>query len=258
MKFSHKVVGPDFDKADIVSFNFGDAEVSLIVPSDPDADLTLGFIAHHDQTVLPDEPGIHWYHHPFGFRVFDLVRKGWSYYDEDTALCVAASNFVLNLIEVSDAKRALMNPLRKHDIAVWLNTLFGMIAVDGEEDLQGTESESCARELFCMPRSEEDFEWFNSEVMDWPMLTIRIPQGDNDEDRYGPDYFIYIPLNDRLILHIDSSISIISREGSKIALSKAEIIQLKRDILMEILSCIRVTYSPEILSMIEELNKLDG
>lgn len=253
MKFKHNVVGPDFGHADIVSFDFGRAEISLVIPQEPDSQ--LGFIASQNQTVLPDEPNNHWSTHPLGFRVFDLVSKSWSYVDERTELRVAINNFYLNLIELPEDMQEAVNSLSNQGFTEWLFQFFRTMAVDGDMSLLGTDRETQEMKRHSMPMSIEEIESYDNGVLSWPMLTIRIPQGEDDEDKYGPDYFIYIPLTERLFLYIDNSISMTSRNDSPISLSRSEIIQLKRDILMEVLANIRVTYTPEVLALINQKNK---
>ncbi|HTF84002.1 MAG TPA: hypothetical protein VL987_05415 [Cellvibrio sp.] len=255
MKFQHNVVGPDFSKADIVNFFFSEAEVSLVIPQDPDS-TGLGYLASQDQTVLPDEPDNHWVTHPFGFRIFDLVSKSWSYIDQDIEDDVAITHFQLNLIEVPETMREEINPLSKRGFVEWLFKFFRMIAVEGDTSLLGTDVELENMKANMMPLSMEEIELHPAGILNWPMLTIKSPYDDDDEANAArdPGYFIYIPLTESLFLYIDHSVSILSSESSPITLPKSEILKLKRDILMEILANIRVTYSPKILALIEECN----
>ena len=254
MKFNNNVIGPDFDKADIVSFDFGVAEVSVVLPKDPDSD--LGYIAPQDQRQLPTEPGIYWETHPFGFRVFDLVQKSWNYCDKDSEIPLAFENFNLSLIEVTDEMRAEMNPINKQEFIDWVFTFFRRIAVRGDSSLLGSDYELVRMKAYQMPLSKNEIELYPAGRVSWPMLTIDSPYDDGDEpntDR-DPDYFIYIPLSENLFLYLDNSISISSRATDSGAFSRSEISQLKRDILMETLAHIKVTYSPDILQLIEEQN----
>lgn len=258
MKFQHNVVGPDFSTADIVNFFFNDAELSLVIPRNPDSD--LGYLAAQDQTVLPNEPNIRWRTHPFGFRVFDLIRKSWPYVDQNSEVDVAIENFDLFLIEVPDTMREEVNPLCKQKFVEWLFKFFRMIAVRGDNSLLGTDTELEKMKANMMPLSLDEIELYPAGLLNWPMLTIKPPYDDDDEANAArdPDYFIYIPLTDRLFLYIDHSVSILSSESDPVALAKTEIRQLKRDILMEILRNIRVTHSPRVLELIKEKNSSNG
>lgn len=256
MKFKKNVIGPDFGEADITTFDFGDTDISLILPQEPDSD--LGYIAQHDQTHLPDEENNHWSTHPFGFRVFDLVKKSWSYHSEISENTVASENFYLYLIEIPPSMLEEIDPLKKNSFVDWLFNFFRRLSVRGDVSLLGTEAELREMKSHCMPLSLKEIELYNAGIVDWPMLTIRMPNWDEDEnyeDIEGPGYFIYIPINERLFLYIDHSITMISSNGNPITLPKADILELKRDILMEILSHIKVNYSSDILELINEKNK---
>lgn len=258
MRFKHGVIGPDFNKADIVAFDFGEAEISLVLPKKPDSN--LGFIAQQDQKVLSDEPSDNWMMHPFGFRIFDLVRTSWSYIDEASENTLAIENFYLNLIEVPEAMRDEINPLSKTGFLDWVFDFFKRISVRGDASLFGTEAQLKEMKAHRMPLSLQDIELYSAGTLDWPMMTILMPDCDDDEDTEdveGPGYFIYIPLSERFFLYIDHSISMISSASTPITLPKADILELKRAILMEILAHIKVTYSPEILALIEAKNKAE-
>ena len=254
MKFNNNVIGPDFDKADIVSFDFGVAEVSLVLPKDPDSD--LGYLAPQNQQQLPTAPDLHWRTHPFGFRIIDLVKKSWSYCDETSGRQVVRENFDLNLIDVPEAMQKETSILSKQKFIDWLFTFFKRIAVRGDSSLLGSDIEVVKMKAYKMPLSKDEIELYPAGRLNWPMLTIDPPYDDSDEanaDR-DPDYFIYIPLSESLFLYIDHSISIFSSDTNPDALPSLEISQLKRDILMETLAHIKVTYSPDILKLIEEQN----
>jgi hypothetical protein len=254
MKFNNNVIGPDFDKADIVSFDFGEAEVSLVLPKDPDSD--LGYIAPQNQQQLSTAPNFHCRTHPFGFRIIDLVKKSWNYCDEYSEIPLAFENFNLNLIEITDEIRAEMSPLNKQEFIDWLFAFFKRIAVRGDSSLLGSDYELVRMKAYKMPLSKAEIELYPAGRLNWPMLTIDPPDDDADEaNTYrDPDYFIYIPLSEKLFLYIDNSVSISSRATDSGAFSTPDILQLKRDILMEILAHIKVTYSPDILQLIEEQN----
>jgi hypothetical protein len=255
VKFKHEVLGPDFKKADIVTFDFGDAEISLVIPEDLSE--PGGYIAPPDQKVLPVEPTHRWTTHPFGFRIIDLLKKSWLYRDEISENTVAKENIDLFLVEVTEDMRKEMDPLAKTEFVEWLFWFFRRISVRGEDSLLGTDVELSNMKDWMMPLSLDEIERYDAGLLDWPMLTIKPPYEDDDEANAArdPDYFIYIPLSERLFLYVDHSISMISSAGNPITLPKTEILELKRDILMEILSHIKVTYSPEILALIEAKNK---
>jgi hypothetical protein len=260
MKFKHNVIGPDFSTADIVTFTFGEADISLPVPQDPDSDHNSIYIAPHDQTNLPVEPNIHWSVHPFGFKVFEMLSASWSYHDEKSELRVAKENFDLKLIEIPDDLRHEIQPLNKCAFKDWLFKFFRMMAVRGDTSLLGTDTELSNMKANMMPLSKEDIELYRAEALDWPMLTIKPPYENDAEANAArdPDYFIYIPISEYLFLYIDHSISIMSRQGNAGSLPKSAILELKRDILKEILANIRVTYSPKILELIKEKNHLNS
>lgn len=257
MKFKHGVLGPDFDKADIITFDFGDAEISLVIPEDLSE--PGGYIASSDQRVLPVEPNHRWTTHPFGLRIFDLVRKIWLYRDEVSENTVASESFRLYLVEVPETMQEEINVLNKPKFADWLFTFFRRIAVGGDDLLLGTDVEQTNMKDWMMPLSLDEIERYDAGLLDWPILTIKPPYDDDDEANAArdPDYFIYIPLSERLFLYIDHSISMISSASTPITLPKTEILELKRAILMEILSHIKVTYSPEVLALIEAKNKAE-
>ncbi|HTF97192.1 MAG TPA: hypothetical protein VL995_13735 [Cellvibrio sp.] len=255
MRFKYDVIGPDFEDADIINFDFGEAEICLRLPQDMDKQIS--YVAAWDQKVLPAVPKNRWDTHPFGFRIFDLVRQFWSYYDETTERCVANESFQLNLIELPDEICAEVNPLNKQEFIEWLFKFFRLIAVRGDESLLGSDIELANMKAHMMPLSIEQIEIHHAGLLDWPMLTISMPYEDDEEAnaKRDPDYFIYIPLTERLFLYIDQSISILSREGNPVTLPKADILELKSEILSEILSYIKVTYSSDVLQRIQKANQ---
>ena len=255
MKFKHDVIGPDFDSADIINFEFDGVEVSLRLPKNPDS--SSGYVAKQDQKILPREPNKRWVTHPLGFRIFDLVRQSWSYRDEQSYVRVASEHFHLNLIELPDEICAKVNPLNKQQFLEWLFRFFRLISVRGDESLLGSEVELENMKAHLMPLSIEQIEIHRAGTLDWPMLTISMPYEDDDEAnaKRDPGYYIYIPLTERLFLYIDQSISILSSEGNPVTLPKADILELKSEILSEILSYIKVTYSSDVLQRIQQANQ---
>ncbi|HSC67239.1 MAG TPA: hypothetical protein VLC79_06095 [Cellvibrio sp.] len=254
MKFKHDVIGPDFDNADIINFEFDGADLSLRLPKDPDS--SPGYVAKQNQKILPTEPNNRWVTHPLGFRIFDMVRQSWSYRDEQSYVRVASEHFDLYLIELPDEIYPELNPLNKQQFLEWLFRFFRLISVRGDESLLNSEVELENMKAHMMPLSIEQIEIHPAGILDWSMLTISMPYEDDDEANANrdPDYFIYIPLNERLFLYIDHSLGILSSESTPITLPKTEILALKREILNEILAHIKVTYSPEVLKLIEEQN----
>lgn len=255
MRFNHNVLGPDFNKADIVNFEFGSVDVSLRLPKDPDSE--GGYVAKQDQKILPAVPNHRWVTHPFGFRIFDLIKQSWSYCDEHSYIHIAIENFHLNLIELPDEICAEVNPLNKQEFIEWLFMFFRLIAIRGDKSLLNSDVELANMKANMMPLSVEQIEIHQADILPWPMLTICAPYEDDEEANAArdPDYFIYIPLSERLFLYIDHSVSIMSSEGAPVTLPKAEILELKSQILNEILTHIKVTYSPEILQRIQHANQ---
>lgn len=255
MKFKHDVIGPDFENSDIVVFDFGDAEISLVIPEDPAK--SGGYIAAQNQKALPTGPDYRWRTHPFGFRIYDLVQKIWLYRDETSENTVASESFDLYLIEIPDDMREEINPLSKTGFTQWLFKYYRMMSVRGDTSLLGSDIELSNMKAWMMPLSIDDIKSYPADLLDWPILTMKPPYEDDDEANAArdPDYLIYIPLSDRLFLYIDNCISMIYSDCNPITLPIANILELKHDILMEILAHVKVSYSSDVLALIEEKNK---
>jgi hypothetical protein len=254
MKFKKNVIGPDFNEADIISFNFGDAEITFALPKDPDRG--PGYLAPYDQTQLATASDLHSIVHPLGFRIFNLSENTWCYHDEISERNVVRENCNIKLIEVPEGRQSELNVLSKKALLEWLFTFFRLIAVRGDESLLGSEIEQKNMTDLMMPLSLGSIERYGAGLLSWPMMTISSPYEDNPQANAAriPDYNVYIPLSERWVLYVEHSLYIYYNDHWP-DLSRQELIELQRDILLEILSHIKITYSADVLKRIEELNK---
>lgn len=250
MRFSYNVIGPTFDQADLAVFEFDDAEISLRLPRIPDD--TLGFVAAQNQKKLGASLDKHWEPHPLGFRCLDLVRQAWEYYDGPSENSVVRQNFKLILVDIPTEMQEEISPLNSEIFLRWLFYFYRLMAIEGDMSLLDTDDGWRMMKEQKMALSVEDIELYDSGLIDWPML----PMGYGTEAYadVDPDYRIYIPINERLFLYVDSSTQILSTDHDAINVPKKDIDKLKRDILMEILSHICVRYSPKVMARIEAKN----
>lgn len=246
MEFSHDVIGPDFDQADLVSFDFGNVEVSFRLPEHRAR--YQPFLAPQDLSRVLETPEEEWYLDMSGAWDRRLVKHSWDYIDGPSENLVAVINLEVRLVKLPRDAQQQGVPLSKKLLADWILAYYKAMAIGGTDAVAGTESELRELRQWQMPASLEEIERYAKGALDWLMITKgSVSMGD-------PRRLIYIPLNEQLMLMFDSSISIISTDHASITISKKEIDQLKRDILMEVLSHIRVNYSPEVQALIQRHN----
>lgn len=250
MKFSNNIVGPEFNRADLVCFDFGNAEISLRLPPQPGS--APSYIAKSDQTDFNDKSGRPWATHPLGFRIKQLIFHSWDYCDETSENTVAKENLMLYLVDIPEDIKPEISPLCKQKFNEWLFYFVRFIAVNGETSLLGSEEEQRGIKAAKLPRSREEIQQYSAGTMEWPIITL----GDSDESYADlePDHFIYIPISSSSFLYIDHTLSIMCSEDSPLRPPKRDIMPLKREILKEILDHIRVTYSSEIEELIAASN----
>lgn len=246
MEFSHDVVGPDFDQADLVSFDFGNVEVSFRLPEHRAR--YQPFLAPQDLSRVLETPKEEWYIDLSGAWDRPLFDQSWDYIDGPSENLVAVINVEVRLVKLPLDAQQQKVPLSRKPLADWVLARYKAMAIGGTDAVPGTESELHQLRHWQMPTSLDEIERYAEGGLDWLITTIgSVSMGD-------PNRVIYIPLNEQLMLMFDSSISIISTDHASITIPKKEIDQLKRDILMEVLSHIRVNYSPEVQALIQTHN----
>lgn len=250
MKFSNNIIGPEFDRADIVCFDFGKTEISLRLPPQPGS--APSYIASSDQTNIHDNSGRGWDPHPLGFRTKELIFHSWDYWHQPSENTVAKENFILYLVDIPENLQEKISPLHQKTFSEWIFYFVRFIAVDGDTSLFDTEAELCGMKAAKLPCSLQEIEKYSADIMEWPIITL----GDSHEDYADiePNHLIYIPLTQNSFLYIDHTLSVVCGEDSPLSPPKKDIMPLKREILKEILDHIRISYSPEVLELIEAEN----
>ncbi len=239
MEFSLNVVGPDFEKADLVGFDFADASVALRLPEHwgryPPT------LAGSDLTALDAFSG-KVDKHPFGYLYRMLVKQCWFYSDKASENHVMLCDFFIEHMQLTDREVECRTHLNQNALNNWLMNYLRLIAVEGDETLLNTPAEAEALVAAEIPPSIDQFEFHDAQNIRWPIVTLGNGSG------IPPEWRIYAPLNREAVLEIRCDIQVFSSDHDSITIPRDQIDQLRRDIRDEILSHIHITYSPELLA----------
>lgn len=242
MKFSLGVIGPDFDEADIVVFDFLDSEVSFSLPKHRGRyDAVL---APQNLTDINDFSGRS-RKHPFGYIFRTLVRQSWLYDDEKSENEVVLCDFTVQHVELLPDQIEASQHLSESDLSNWLMMFLRLSAVKGRVDDLGTEVEESAMREQRKPLSIDEFEYVERNPINWPIVTVGTSSAD------VPEWRVYIPVNSSSLLEVSCDIGVVSSDHDSITIPKPELDQLRKDIRDEILGNISVTYSPEFSGLLE-------
>ncbi len=247
MEFSHNVVGPDFEQSALVSFEFNDVDVSLRLPEHR-GDYP-SFVHLQNIRNLENISEKSWREHPFGQRYLILINQTWYYSDRETENYAVITNFDVELMVLTQDEQARQDHLKKTTFDQWLFAMNRLIAVEGIDENLGTEIETRNTEIWQQPKQISDIEKMEKGPVEWLTSTLG-----HIESNRTPKWFTYIPLNKEFLLVVNCDIKILYYEHQTITIPEHELDQLRKDIRTEILDHIAVTYSPELLQHINELN----
>lgn len=246
MKFSHDVIGPDFDEADLVVFEFADAEVSFRLPEHWGKHSPT--LAEQDLRDLSNFSGRSRIH-PLGYGIKILLKQTWFYNDQASENHVALCNFSIQHITLLPEQIEQRIHLSEPSLSQWLMRFLRLNAVKGKEADLGTEIEAEAMRAQRKPLSIDEFEYVERKPISWPIVTV----GGVGLD--VPEWRAYAPLSKDSLLEITCDIGIYSSDHESISIPIAELDQLRKDMRDEILSYIRIEYSPALCDEIKQLSR---
>ncbi|MFT5082680.1 MAG: hypothetical protein ACI9Y1_000707 [Lentisphaeria bacterium] len=246
MQFSHNVFGPDFSKAALVTFDFGNVEVTLRMPEQREG--LSSFLENTNLEKIHDDVSNAWITHPLGHRYRELASQSWKYQDEITENYVAILNLEIEIQEILELDKKNNVPFSRQGFPAYLLSLYRSMCIGGTSITPDSEDATHEYENMQLPESVTDIVVVNKNILDWVVISFgEIFQG-------PPDQHVHIPLKDNAILIIKYKVGFLVRYGEEISLPESELEKLRKEIAQELLDNITVTYSPELLQVISEQN----
>lgn len=231
MKFPDFLSGPGFDEGSFVSFDFDGAEFLCRLPIIPNYERRLDKISTKREFTQCDfaeweDGGDCW--------LYDISRQRWRYEDEISHDDIAMCNLNLTLIAdkpEANIGNARFNPEEQKNYFIqWFNQNYGA---------------NCG---YRGERGDYNVAFIGGGVP----IGIKLQSPPEIAQLITPKMMAYITLNKDLYLMISFSLDSLHYDNRKNPYSEELLHQFKIDLFDEFLSFIQVTYSGEVLNLVEQ------
>lgn len=248
MEFMHGVYGPDFDKADLVSFDFRDVNVLFRLPEHDEKECSRFLAASDCKHIASDK----WETDGAGIQTYTIVENSWLYKYFHKQLNVERDIFLVHLAMVLVAI-----PPSEQDVELSLgNASFAKMVLDAMHktvmDISRQFSSDMSLEenikAWQAPATVDDLGVITRDPLNWLVTTF------GDIGSGTPDTYTFIPLNARYFLLIIFKSSKLQYSGITDVFTDKDIEHVEGQIIREFLDHVRIEYAPEILQKIKKQN----
>jgi len=245
MNFANNIVGPDFELADLILFDFGDVELTLRLPEHRSN--TEKHLATQNLCNIEEDK---WVADYAGNKTYLLVNQTWLYENATTLDDVFSTNLIMVLMQIPPQVRKKSIPLNKSAFASWIIDLLKGCVFDMESITPDDELAAESIKEWQVPEQVSDMQQIQRGNVDWFVASL-------GHTSIGlPDPMIFVPINNQYALTITISSAKLSYSDREDTFPKEDIEPVKRQIMTELLNHLQITYSPEVLQQIEEQNTL--
>lgn len=236
MIYPGNIIGPQFDKGDIVTFVFDGAELMLRLPIIP-------INKHNEDVVSPIkdfrniDTGV-WSEDDQGNRCEQLVSQCWSFEDGISLDNVALSRLAISLVDINQKKAQVTSLLNF--------SYFEKVVLDGLaysfDDGQGElHSSSTENRFFAEQYERNNVNW----------LRVKISY---DQERL-PSPVVFIPLTSSFFVMVSLELQSLHYAGRSNPYSDELLKQFESDLFEDFISHIDLRYTPETIAIIESLKQ---
>ncbi|MDH5179191.1 MAG: hypothetical protein OEZ39_17785 [Gammaproteobacteria bacterium] len=244
MRFLHNVIGPDFDKADLVSFDFGDVDFIMRLPENSDRDGEK-FLAPSDLTCITDDQ---WDITGDSIKTLTLAKHRWVYKYDDPVNEIDSflTDIYLVVKEIPAEKQTQPVPLNINTFSGWILEMMHHWIHLTVRDMPTGEPFEVVMKNWQAPATVADMEIIKRDNLDW----VVAPYGPIDNG--PPVQHICIPLNRKyfMMLMVETSKMYYADLADPFLDKEIELVEAQ--ICDEFLSYINIVYSPEILEAIKK------
>jgi len=245
MDVAKDLVGPDFEKADLVLFESGNVELTFPLPEHRSE--SKNYLAGQNLGIIPDDK---WEVDSAGNQTYVLVKQTWSYDQAVTLDSVFSTDLVMVLMQVPEATQKKSIPLNKIAFTHWIidllkNSVFDMEDITPDDDLATQYLKN-----WQVPEQASDMDIIKKGNLDWIIASM------GHTSMGLPEPMIFIPIDNQLLLMIHINSTKLSYSDREDTFQNEDIESVTKQIMMEFLEHIQITYSTEVLKQIKEQNAL--
>jgi len=233
------IIGPQFDKSDLVDFKFKGATLTLLLPEIPletrriDEVSTIKDFSDVDtqdwELTSEDDP------------CFTLVSQKWNFEDAKTFDDIASCWVEITLVEVSEQMQQSHMILSKSALKKYFLDAFAR-ALEGEEGANMDNPN--------WPKKDNAFNYkcIKRESLDWMQIEVCFATGSQ------PSPLAFIPIDNRYVLNISFHMSSMHYADRKNPYSDELISKMEFGLFDEYLQSINLRYTSETLQRIQSFN----
>lgn len=249
MEYKHNVVGPDFDKADLVTFHLDDVDIIMPVP-EPPSEFGYREIAPNNVSQIADSK---WNKDESGTYVTTLAYSNWESLNKLDGLMAFETRFEVLLRRLSPEQQAKSIPLNRLAFAHWaLEFMHDWVRLN-ESEVPNSATFEDALMAWQVQQTVEDFEVIERDGVQWLLATIEhVAMG------LLAQPFAFVPLNREYLLQIFVESERMSYTsgggGSKIPREDADAMMIQ--FIHDYFKLVRIEYSDELRAEIQRQNSV--
>jgi len=245
MNFANKIVGPDFERADLVLFGLGNVELTFPLPEHRSE--SKNYLASQNLNDIPEDK---WEVDSAGIKTCVLVDQTWLYENAATLDDAFSTNLTLVLMQIPEEAQKKSIPLNKSAFAYWIidllkGSVFNIEDITPKDDLVAQYLKD-----WQVPEHVSDMGLIEKGKVDWFIAAM------GHTSMGLPEPMIFVPINNQYVLTININSAKLSYSDREDTFPEEDIEPVKKQIMMEFLDHLQITYSPEVLQQIEEQNTL--
>lgn len=234
MIFPKNIIGPQFEKGDLVSFHFNGAELTFRAPIIPKNDQNIDEIS-----PLKDLRNINtedWSRNDQGRPCIQLAQQMWAFEDAHTLDDIAQCSLYVSLIEITQQhtdQNILLTQKNFDELMLsWMDYSF---AAHEEFD----ESNQSLRPYKITSVEKQYLNWLKAQVRFTPETS--------------PSPICVMTINHRFVVMVSLEIESLHYASRSNPYSEETLKQFERDLFDDFLSHIKIEYSPELIEKIQSL-----
>jgi hypothetical protein len=241
MIYPKGIVGPDFDKGDIVQFEFDGSTLELRLPK-----LPVNHGTTDEVCSIRDFNGVdasNWSRTVTDHACLQLVSQKWIFEDHNSLDDVASCDVSLNLLELSEGQALSDGVLTNQNVfeAWFLSTLKDDFESDKYKCLDDPEWPTPENNFHLKRIPRPTINWLQSQI--------------STHECMRPSPYVCIPINSRFLLNVSFELSSLHYPDRKNPYSDELLRKMEFDLFDDFLNYIHVHYAPEAIAKIEKLKQ---